>query len=218
MFTGIIYCYESPSGRCYIGKTLHERKRKQRHLFDAIKGSNIPFHRAIRKYGLDSFNYSILFTIRGISSSRIDTVLCSLERFFIKKFLKSNHPLYNISSGGEGGGNMKGKQFTEESKLKMRNSHLGIRQSKETREKRSKSMKGKRNLSKDEINKLAEGRRKNLKAVIQYDLHGNFIRRWDNTPSIPSTIASYFALKACLNGYNKTCGGYIWKYERINQT
>lgn len=92
MFTGIIYCYESPSGRCYIGKTLHERKRKQRHLFDAIKGSNIPFHRAIRKYGLDSFNYSILFTIRGISSSRIDTVLCSLERFFIKKFLKSNHP------------------------------------------------------------------------------------------------------------------------------
>lgn len=212
MFTGIIYCHESPGGRCHTGKTLHERKRKQRHLSDAVKGSNIPFHRAIGKYGPDSFDYSVLFTVRGISSSRIDTVSCSLERFFIKKFLKSNHPLYNISSG------MKGGQFTEESKLETGNSRPGIRQSEETGEKRSKSMKGKRNPGKDGINKSAEGGRKNLKAVIRYDLHGNFIRRRDNTPSIPSAIAGCFALKACLNGYDKTCGGYIWKYERINQT
>lgn len=213
MCTGIIYCYKSPSGKYYIGKTLQENTRRYRHLFNSRNGSNIPFHRAIRKYGIDSFEYSILFRIKSDEKKRANIVLCNMEKFFIRKFIQKGYNLYNISAGGEGGGNMTGRHFSVESRMKMSLSHKGRKQSKETIVKRSLSLKGKRKLTKEDLNKLAQGRRKNLKAVLQYSLDGKLVKRWDNTPSIPSTIASYVALKACLNGKNKTCAGYIWKYE-----
>lgn len=217
MCTGIIYCYKSPSGKYYIGKTLQEDKRRYRHLFDSKKGSNIPFHRAIRKYGIDSFKYSVLFRITSNKEERADIILCNMERFFIRVFIQRGYNLYNISSGGEGGGNMTGRHFSTESKMKMSIAHKGKKQSKETIAKRAFSLKGKRKLTKEDLDKLAQSRKRNLKAVLQYGLDGKFIKRWDNTPSIPPTIASYVALKACLNGKNKTCAGYIWKYERLNR-
>lgn len=217
MCTGIIYCYKSPSGRYYIGKTLQEDRRKYRHLFDSKKGSNIPFHRAIRKYGIDSFEYSVLFRIISNKEEKADIILCNMERFFIRVFIQRGYNLYNISLGGEGGGNMTGRHFSTESKMKMSIAHKGKKQSKETIAKRASSLKGKRKLTKEDLDKLAQGRKRNLKAVLQYSLDGKFIKRWDNTPSIPSTIASYVALKACLNGKNKTCAGYIWKYDKLNR-
>lgn len=217
MCTGIIYCYKSPSGRYYIGKTLQENIRRYRHFFDSKNGSDTPFHRAIRKYGIDSFKYTVLFRIKSNKEGRADIILCNMEKFFIRIFIQRGCKLYNISAGGEGGGNMTGRHFSTESKIKMSLAHRGRKPSKETIAKRSLSLKGKRKLTKEDLDKLAQGRKKNLKAVLQYSLNGEFIKRWDNTPSIPPTIASYVALKACLNGRNKTCAGYIWKYERLNR-
>lgn len=50
-YTGIIYMYESPSGKYYIGQTTRPKSRKNEHASMSYNNSELPFHRAIRKYG-----------------------------------------------------------------------------------------------------------------------------------------------------------------------
>ena len=55
---GIIYCYTNKiNGKKYVGQTIHPEKRKWEHskaYDDSI------FHRAIRKYGFDAFDYEVI--------------------------------------------------------------------------------------------------------------------------------------------------------------
>lgn len=63
MIEGIIYCYHSPSNKYYIGQTIHENKRKRQHTQLSNTGDNAYFHKAIRKYGMENFKYSVHNTI-----------------------------------------------------------------------------------------------------------------------------------------------------------
>ena len=49
--------------------------------------------------------------------------------------------------------------------------------------------------------------------VKQYDLQGELLNEWDS-PKIASkeTNTNYSALVSCLNGKNKTAGGFLWSY------
>ena len=90
----LIYQYTSPSGKSYIGKTkeVRENRRKYEHFNDARNGSKTSFHNALRKYGVDNFDYQVL--MRGIPSDIIN----GLEVIFINL----RKPYYNITPGGEG--------------------------------------------------------------------------------------------------------------------
>lgn len=90
----LIYMYTSPSGKTYIGKTLEHReaRRKYEHAYTASKGSKTGFHNAIRKYGIDSFDYTVL--MRGIP----DAIINGLEIIYISL----HSPEYNITTGGDG--------------------------------------------------------------------------------------------------------------------
>ena len=46
--------------------------------------------------------------------------------------------------------------------------------------------------------------------VNQYDLKGNFIKKWDSIKE-PSLIYKCY-VSGCLRGRQKSAGGYIWKY------
>lgn len=54
----------------------------------------------------------------------------------------------------------------------------------------------------------------NLKRKIeQYDINGNFIKRWDRICDIENEYnVSHSAIRFCCLGKMKTCKGYIWKY------
>ncbi len=58
----IIYSWKNnTNGKRYIGQTKHPEQRKRNHLYEAFeKGSDYYFHRALRKYGEDSFTYEVL--------------------------------------------------------------------------------------------------------------------------------------------------------------
>ena len=60
MKKGIIYKYTSPSGKHYIGKTINPKARKREHLCNS-KVLKTKFYSAVRKYGLESFEYEVLF-------------------------------------------------------------------------------------------------------------------------------------------------------------
>jgi len=109
MKTGIIYCYVNKvNGKCYVGQTIHESRRKIAHIQDAFKyNKQTPFHRAIRKYGVDTFEYIVLDTVNV-------NVLNEKETYWISK-LDSYKKGYNAT---EIGGSNRGFKRSKESNMK----------------------------------------------------------------------------------------------------
>jgi group I intron endonuclease len=58
----IIYSWKNNvNGKRYIGQTKHPEQRRRNHIHEAMeKDSDYYFHRALRKYGEDSFTYEVL--------------------------------------------------------------------------------------------------------------------------------------------------------------
>lgn len=149
------------NGKIYIGQDYYNNPQ--------YLGSGILLERAIIKYGKENFRKEILE--KCISKNDLDLK----EIYWIQKLDSTNKEIgYNISSGGSGGNTisnhpkntefrkflsernkefykeksnhpMFGKIQTPESNEKRRNSILGIKRSKETRNKQSKSALGKNN-------------------------------------------------------------------------
>lgn len=85
---------------------------------------------------------------------------------------------------------------------KLRNTHIGRKQDKEWIQKRTGSQKG--------------GNHPNAKKVAQYDLQGNFIKKYNFVKEAAETNGLKINnVSACLRGKSKTSGGYIWKYADL---
>lgn len=100
-----IYKYTNKiTGKHYVGQTNNLQKRFNGHKSEAFNpkspGYNLPFHIAIRKYGMENFSYDILEEIAdGESQEFID----NREVYFIGYY----HSLttengYNLTLGGDG--------------------------------------------------------------------------------------------------------------------
>lgn len=171
------------------------------------------FYNAIKKYGWDNFEHSILY--KNISKE----VAEEKEKELIKKYKSNdrNHG-YNLQSGG-GITNLSeltkeklriyntGRKHSEETKKKMSLSHigkqkcLGYKHTKETKEKHRQLMLGKKNH--------------NARGVNQYDLQGNFIKHYDYMNQIKEyiNIPTTAHISDCCRGKRNKCYGFIWKYS-----
>ena len=90
----IVYKYTSrTSGKSYIGKTTNEKDRKYKHKYDSSHKSNTTFHRAIRKYGIDDFEYMVLCVVISVD------VLDELEIELIETYDTYRNG-YNMTIGG----------------------------------------------------------------------------------------------------------------------
>lgn len=65
----------------------------------ASKGIDLPFYRAIRKYGFENFEYVVLFTIQSRSKERVKVVLNALEKYYISRYKRGGKLLYNVTDG-----------------------------------------------------------------------------------------------------------------------
>lgn len=151
------------NGKIYIGKWTKESvaTRWQEHCIAASKGSQVHFHRAIRKYGPGSFRLETLYTARTVKE------LNAMETFFIvlhQSHLRENG--YNMTMGGDGGvpneetrrristkvslsllGNRRsvGRIVTFKTRQKMSSSHKGHSTSEQTKQKISLALMGNKN-------------------------------------------------------------------------
>lgn len=113
------------------------------------------------------------------------------ERYYIKKYKNLGYQLENKNSGG--GGPSKGRIVTEETKIKLRGKRKNTKNMKEPKsQSHVKNMKG-----------------KHLKPIIQYDLKGNFIKKWEGSIKVKEELG--WNLGSCLRGKSKTCKGFIWR-------
>lgn len=81
VYYGIIYkCTNLVNGKVYIGQTKHslESRRKGHYSSALYNNSNLIFHKALRKYSKDKFNWEIIKTC----SSKDE--LNFFEKFYIK--------------------------------------------------------------------------------------------------------------------------------------
>lgn len=154
-----VYMHISPSGKRYVGITMHEVEKRWKRGYS----HNSYFNNAILKYGWNNFEHII------VAENLSHDEACKMEIELIAKYQSNQHDYgYNCSSGGECSGvgvkhivseetrkrmseahmglqsGMKGKHHTEESKEKNRIAHLGKSPSEETRKKLSKANRGRK--------------------------------------------------------------------------
>lgn len=103
------------NGKCYIGATDRGLAfRSNRHKWRAEHGEKSKFCSAIRKYGFDAFEFSILQICKDFFEA--------LE--YERKFIAELKPEYNMTAGG---GGVKGLKFSAESREKMSAAKRGKR-------------------------------------------------------------------------------------------
>lgn len=108
---GIVYLVRNKvNGMQYVGQTCWSLEaRKERHEKLAEKGSKTHFHNAIRKYGVDAFDWRVLW-------SNVDKEdLNDLEIRWIELLNTRSPNGYNLTDGGDG---FKGNH-TEEAKRQI---------------------------------------------------------------------------------------------------
>lgn len=96
------------NNKIYIGQTSQSLKRRQsRHLSSAFSNdSNYAFHKAIRKYGKENFDWEI------IDNSETQEELNEKEIYWIKFYNSFSEHGYNMTLGGNGSS---GYKMSEES-------------------------------------------------------------------------------------------------------
>lgn len=101
MKTFIVYKITNrKNGKSYIGKTEYSLEHRwNRHLSSARNGSKFRFHSAIRKYGEDCWDLSVIETYKTEDENLIN----QKETHFIKLFESDTKKGYNATSGGTGG-------------------------------------------------------------------------------------------------------------------
>lgn len=139
MERGFIYCATClPTGKLYFGqtkKTVEHRWRE--HINEAVR-EDYKFHRAIRKYGEENFLVEVVIEIMSSNKEELKAKLDYIERRLIKRF-DTRRNGYNSTDGGDG---CYGLTITEETREKLRLSHLGKPVLESTRKKIGKAHRG----------------------------------------------------------------------------
>lgn len=225
--SGIIYMYTSPSGKCYIGQTVDEDRRRKEHM----KHNQITtFHNAVKKYGYENMIYSILH--KDIETKCALNILEHME-IKIRNTLCPNG--YNMMTGGGAAGipceetrikqsrsrrgkkhteetikrmqqAQKGRIITKEARIKMALYRSGSKQSQETKDKISLACKG-HFVSENSRMKTSERNRKKIKCVETGVIYESF-----TNAAIEYKMKNLSSISACINNPRRTAYGYHWEY------
>ena len=223
-----IYKIVSPSGKVYIGQSVDIRQRKYQYK-SACKYKNKTqlgpkLYNSFIKYGWELHIFEVIeeCTIELLKERETFHKQQHINEFGWKTALFCE--IYDLGGGPKSdaikikiSNSNKGKNISEETKNRMRQSHLGLKHNVVVKGKdhglfgKPKSKQHVENMMKNREVVIEATIRLLSKPVIQYDLQGNFIKEW---PSI--TAAKTFIkgdVNAVLYGKSKTAGGFKWKYK-----
>lgn len=202
MVYAVIYKYTNKlNGKTYVGQTINEDQRMKDHLKAARLESNsqhhTPFHRALKKYGLENFDYEVIFRIHCPKEVAKD-ILNPLEEKYVKEysaFIKDGG--YNLTKGGDG---VKGREIPIEQ-----------------RKRQSEALKGRFAGEKNPMygTHWNENQKKCCKPIVQLSLDGNLVAEYESIASATRALnlSSNGNISKCLKGTRKTVYGFKWKYK-----
>lgn len=133
----------------YIGQTAHSiSRRKSQHTWDVLKDrDNMYFHKALRKYGKENFDWSVIYECNNKQELNI------MEVYFIG-YYDTHKNGYNLTIGGEG---ISGYKLTKKMRQRISDTNKGRIRSEETKKKISIA---KKNVPKTEETKKKMSRAK----------------------------------------------------------
>ena len=214
-----IYCYTNKvNGKKYVGQAVDFNTRHRKHIWGAYnektknerqrRDYNTPFHKAIRKYGIENFEIEILKE-NLLNQEELNYWEC----YYIKEFdtLIKNQKGYNVANGGNNGNPLAGK--TDEELAEIRRKWYETMNNKTDEEKKefsrriSEIMKGK---GKGEKNKGEKHGRATL--VDRFDKWGNYV---DTKYQFEYVQLGFDSgnISSCCKGRLKTHKGFIFKYH-----
>lgn len=231
-----IYKLTSPSGKSYIGQSVNLDKRINQ--YKSLNCKKQPaIYNAILKYGIDNFKIDILWSTED--DTNIYFILNQLEKDFISLYDCVTNG-YNIKTGGDN----KGTKHTDETKEKLRIAankqfetqeardkvgfkKIGVPLTEEHKKKCSDALKGrifsdehKLNLSKAGIGRkmsqesIEKSRKAKEKAIIQYDILGNFMAEFESASKAAIILGvSRSKITDRLAGKIKNIKDYNFKYK-----
>lgn len=159
---GVIYKFTNKiNGKVYVGQTIHEKARYKNHLSNKRENIKSLIDKAISKYGIENFDYEILYRCTG-EREEVIKKLNIKEIEYIEKYDCLVPNGYNLQTGG----NMR-FTITEETRKKL--SECGRKQwTEEKRKIWSEQMKGHENWLKSQ----SEEAKKNIGQATK--------ERWDD--------------------------------------
>ena len=217
---GFIYCYTSPSGKKYIGRTIQSLKDRAKENGKGYKRCGV-FYRAIQKYGFENFSVEIL-------EEPIEELLDEKEKEWID-FLKTRVPDgYNVAEGGSAGNTKKVYQYSCEGFFLKEFSSLT-----EAGHSIGKSIQG--------ISDVLHGRKKasygyiwsfekrdrippesytlnKEKPVYAYSLEGDFVKEFSSiTEASKAVNGNRSDIKKAIKKQIRYSKGYQWSFEKIDK-
>ena len=208
---GYIYkITNSINGRVYIGQTRRNvRTRWREHIYYSYhqaKHYHAILHAAIRKYGKEAFEVSI---IEECENDRLN----EREIYWIKQY-NSIKEGYNISRGGDGGSSVDGEEIFSlwQSGLCAKEiaKKLSLNGSTVTR------CLYPYGISKKEILLRAQskGGKKRCREVHQYDDNGNFLKTFSSIVDARKSIDGMFIYLP--DGKARKIGGFWWSMVKVD--
>ena len=190
-----VYVHVSPSGKMYVGQTKNINNRWRNgagYLYTKNGVYKQPaFANAIIKYGWDRFEHEIIAS--NLTRKEAD----NFEELLIEK-LNTTNPKYGYNC--RKGGNC--SDLSQETKDKISNSLKGEKH----------PLYGKHHKESTK-KKISEAHKAIGRKVVQYDLQGNFIKKWICMSDAANELdIDKAAIWRCCNGKSKTSGGFIWRY------
>ena len=191
MATYCVYCHINKiNGKRYIGLTGEENPA-DRWGANGINYKQCPcFYNAIQKYGWNNFEHIIL------QNNLTAEEAIELERKYIQLYNTMSPNGYNLTSGGE----LK-KVISEETRKKLRASHLGYKWTEEQKKNASTSRKGHIGYNRKAVWMCDKNTHKRIKLFPSTIDAGNFLNK------SPSHIGH-----VC-RGERKSAYGYFWEYD-----
>lgn len=206
-----VYKHTSPSGKVYIGITsLEPEIRWGKDGFGYRKQPY--FYRAIQKYGWGNIQHEILF--EGLTKDEA----CAKEIELIAMYKSNDSDYgYNLSLGGESGGN--GIPLSDEERRRLSERMRGDNNPSrrfpfsEERRKAMSEISKNRPLPPEFIAQQSAPKVKLRKPVAKYTLNGEFITEYISALDASKACGIHQGnISACCNGRIKQSGGFIWKY------
>ena len=191
MATYCVYCHINKiNGKRYIGLTGEENPT-DRWGANGINYKQCPcFYNAIQKYGWNNFEHIIL------QNNLTAEEAVELERKYIQLYNTMSPNGYNLTGGGE----LK-KVISEETRKKLRISHLGHKWTEKQKKNASTSRKGHIGYNRKAVWMCDKKTHKRIKLFSSTVDAGNFLNK------SPSHIGH-----VC-RGERKSAYGYFWEYD-----
>ena len=229
----------------YVGMTTRPLNvRVSEHKYDSVNrlcNNRSYFHNAIRKYGIDNFQFETLEILYDKDIAVLHKKLCEAEQYYINKFSTNIKDVgYNLTIGGDGvcGYSLsqehkdliskihKGKKLSDEHKRRIsefmrsdKNPNKGRKMPEETREKIRRSLTGKMvgeknpmfGVRRPEIAEYGKARAKN---IVQLHLDTNeYIRTWQSAREIERVLGiDRCCVRDCCKHVTKKSHGFNWMY------